>query len=161
MLLTLLTSFALLSCGGGSDEPDTPTPSVTITLRSQSISEGAEVEATNTTVLTLNYNTTVKVTGTGITLNGASVTAMSNSTTAMSVDIPLALEAGTDYVVKVAKNAIVATADQTVSASEFTLNFKTKAKPAATIATSPVAASTDAAKKLYSYFYEQYGKKVI
>ena len=138
MLLTLLTSF-----------------------RSQSISEGAEVEATNTTVLTLNYNTTVKVTGTGITLNGASVTAKSNSTTAMSVDIPLALEAGKDYVVKVTKNAIVATADQTVSAPEFTLNFKTKAKPAATIATSPVAASTDAAKKLYSYFYEQYGKKVI
>ena len=162
ILLTLISLFVLLSCGGSSDESnDTPTPPVTITLRSQSISEGAEVEAANTTVLTLNYNTTVKVTGTGITLNGASVTAKSNSTTAMSVDIPLALEAGKDYVVKVTKNAIVATADQTVSAPEFTLNFKTKAKPAATIATSPVAASTDAAKKLYSYFYEQYGKKVI
>ena len=161
MLLTLISSFVLLSCGGGGDEPDTPTPSVTIILRSQSISEGAEVEAANTTVLTLNYNTTVKVTGTGITINGTNVTAKSNSTTTMSVDIPLALEEGTEYVVKVAKNAIVATADPTVSAPEFTLNFKTKAKPATAIATSPVVATTDAAKKLYSYFYEQYGKKVI
>jgi hypothetical protein len=50
-LLTLISSFVLLSCGGGgSDEPETPTPSVTVTLRSQSISEGAEVEAANTTV---------------------------------------------------------------------------------------------------------------
>ena len=161
-LLTLISSFVLLSCGGGgSDEPETPTPSVTVTLRSQSISEGAEVEAANTTVLTLNYNTTVKVTGTGITLNGASITAKSNSTTTMSVDIPLALEAGNDYVVKVAKNAIVATADPKVSAPEFTLNFKTKAKLTSTIATSPIAASTNAAKKLYGYLYEQYGKKVI
>lgn len=162
ILLTLISLFVLLSCGGSSDESnDTPTPPVTITLRSQSISEGAEVESANTTILTLSYNTTVKVTGTGITLNGTSVTAKSNSTTSMAVDIPLALEDGTDYVVKVAKNAIVSTADPTVSAPEFTLNFKTKAKPVSTIASSPVIASTNAAKNLYTFFRNQYGQKVI
>ena len=97
------------------------------------------MESANTTILTLSYNTTVKVTGTGITLNGTSVTAKSNSTTSMAVDIPLALEDGTDYVVKVAKNAIVSTADPTVSAPEFTLNFKTKAKPVSTIASSAIS----------------------
>ena len=162
ILLTLISLFVLLSCGGSSDESnDTPTPPVTITLRSQSISEGAEVESANTMILTLSYNTTVKVTGTGITLNGTSVTAKSNSTTSMAVDIPLALEDGTDYVVKVAKNAIVSTADPTVSAPEFTLNFKTKAKPVSTIASSPVIASTNAAKNLYTFFRNQYGQKVI
>ena len=161
-LLTVF-SLGLTACGdddggsgGGGD-----TPTVTVSLRSQSISEGAEVDAASTIVLTLSYNTTVKVTGTGITLNGASVTAKSNPTTAMAVDIPLTLEAGTSYEVKVAKNAIVATGDASASAPEFTLHFSTKAKPAYVIDASPVVATTDAAVRLYSFFREQYGQKVI
>lgn len=134
MIISIITSsFTLLSCGGGNDDPDpTPTPSTSIILRSQSFSEGAEVDAKSTTVFTLNYNTTVKVTGSGITLNGSNVTAKSNATTAMAVDIPLVLEAGKNYVLKVGKGAIVATSDASVSAPELTLNFKTKeeAKPA-------------------------------
>ena len=73
LLTMLLASFVLFSCGGD-DANDSgggsPTPSgITITLRSMSISQGAEVDAATTTVLTLNYNNTVKVTGSGITLN--------------------------------------------------------------------------------------------
>ena len=135
MLMLLIASFALYSCGGDDDGGSTTggggssTPSSTnIILRSQSISEGAEVDAATTTVLTLEYNKTVKATGTGITLNGTSVTATSNATTAMKVDIPLALEDGKSYVVKVAKGAIVSSTDASASAPEFTLNFTTKAK---------------------------------
>ena len=131
--LMLMASIILSGCGGSSsDEPEpAPTPSVNIILRSQSISEGAEVDAESTTVLTLNYNTTVKVTGTGITLNGTAVTGKSNATTTMSVDIPLTLQEGTKYTLKVEKGAIVSTSDVNASAPAFTLNFTTKegAKP--------------------------------
>jgi endoglucanase len=131
--LMLMVTIALFGCGSSSsDEPEpTPTPSVNIILRSQTISEGTEVDAKSTTVLTLNYNTTVKVTGSGITLNGAAVAAKSNPTTAMSVDIPLTLEEGTKYTLKVEKGAIISTTDANSSAPEFTLNFTTKesAKP--------------------------------
>lgn len=133
LLLMLIASFALCGCGGddandSSSSGSTPSPGVNVILRSQSISAGAEVDAATTTVLTLNYNTTVKVTGVGITLNGTAVTAKSSATTTMSVDIPLALEDGKSYEVKVAKGAIVSTTDASASAPEFTLNFTTKAK---------------------------------
>lgn len=133
LLLMLIASFALCGCGGddandSSSSGSTPSPGVNVILRSQSISAGAEVDAATTTVLTLNYNTTVKVTGVGITLNGSAVTAKSSANTTMSVDIPLALEDGKSYEVKVAKGAIVSTTDASASAPEFTLNFTTKAK---------------------------------
>lgn len=135
-LMMLIASLVFISCGGddGSDNSSSggggssSSSGVTIVLRSQSISAGAEVDAASTTMLTLNYNTTVKVTGNGITLNGNPVTAKSNSTTTMSVDIPLSLEDGTSYTVHVAKGAIVSTIDATVSAPEFTLTFTTKVK---------------------------------
>lgn len=124
--LTLMASFVMFSCGDDDGDDPTPTPSVNITLSSQTISEGAEVDAKSTTVLTLFYNTNVKVTGTGITLNGIAVTAKSNASTTTAVDIPLALEEGMNYTVKIAKGAIVSTTDATASAPEFTLNFTTR-----------------------------------
>ena len=130
--LMLVASMTMFSCGSSNsnDEPE-PTPSVNIILRSQSINEGAEVDAASTTVLTLDYNTTVRVTGSGITLNGTAVTAKSNAKTAMSVDIPLDLKEAKSYTLKVEKGAIVSTTDANSSAPEFTLNFTTKegAKP--------------------------------
>ena len=121
----LLFAFVALMAFGCNKE-DKPEP-ITIELRSQSISEGAVVDAKTTTVLTLSYNNPVKVTGTGITLNGVAVTAKSDKTSSVSVDIPLALAEGTSYTLKVAKGAIVSTTDATASAPAFTLNFATKA----------------------------------
>ena len=159
--ILLFTAIALISCGEGSDDPDEKNKSnINITLRSQTIEEGAEIDA-GTSVLTLNYNTTVKVTGSGITINGTNVTAKSNEKTSMSVDIPLTLEAGMSYVVKVSKGAIVSSIDAAVSVPELTINFRTKAKPQSVISATPVAATTDTAQKLYAYFLEQYGKKTI
>ena len=88
--------------------------------------DGAEVDA-KTSVLTLHYNYPVKVTGTGISLNGVAVTAKSNISSPVSVDIPLALAEGTRYTLRVERGAIVSTTDAAVSAPEFTLNFSTKA----------------------------------
>ena len=124
-LLMLLASFVLPACGG-SDSNDTPP--VNLLLRSQSISEGAVVDAESTTILTLSYNNTVKVSGSGITLNGNPIAAKSNASSALTIDIPLSLEAGTSYTLKVAKGAIISTTDTNASAPEFTLNFTTKAK---------------------------------
>ena len=165
VLMALNVSFVLTACGSDDDEDEgggnTPTP--TITLLSQSIQEGAEVVASATTVLTLGYNTTVQpVTNGDITLNGTKIQAKSNSTTKMRVDIPLDLEAGKSYILRVGKGAIVSTANNTISAPEFTLNFTTKATGNKNIATAPVNANaTEAAKRLYSYFKDQYGQKVI
>ena len=84
------------------------------------------MDAKSTTMLSLRYNDLVKVTGTGITLNGSAVTAQSNATSALSVDIPLNLEEDMKYILKIEKGAIVSKNDPTVSAPEFTLNFTTK-----------------------------------
>ena len=164
ILLVFIAVLSTFSCGGDNNSDNSPTPSINLILRSQTITDGSEVDALSTTVLTLTYNNTVKVVGSGITLNGKSVTAKSNETTSMAVDIPLALEAGKNYVLKVAKGAIVSTIDTNVSVPEFSLNFMTKEKTqpvTPSISATPVAATTDAATKLYTYFKNQYGQKVI
>lgn len=126
LLMMLIASVAAFSCGGDDSDPGSPsTPPASINLLYQSISEGAELDAATTTVLTLTYNNAVKVIGSGITLNGANITATSN---AAKVEIPLSLEDGKNYVLKVAKGAIVSASNDAVSAPEFTLNFSTKAK---------------------------------
>ena len=171
LLMSLCSPYLLTACSGGDDDSDDPngggggTSNPTIVLRTQSIQEGAEVDAATTTVLTLGYNTTVKpVTGGDITLNGTKVQATSNSKTKMDVDIPLELEEGKSYTLKVAKGAIVSS-DGKSEAPAFTLNFTTKAKQQPVnpdIASAPVNANaTEAAKSLYTYFKNQYGQKVI
>ena len=167
-LFTIL-SISLSACGGndsGDDNGNTGGGSTTsIILRNQSISNGAEVDAAATTMLTLTYNTTVKVTANAdITLNGDKVTANSNATTKMAVDIPLALTDGSDYTLKVAKGAIVSANNEQVSAPELTITFKTHAKNKPVnpdLSPTPVCATTDAALKLYSYLVQQYGRNII
>ena len=120
-IISIVFVLILFSCSS-----EDATEPITIQLRSQSITEGAEVDA-KTSVLTLHYNYPVKVTGTGISLNGVAVTAKSNISSPVSVDIPLALAEGTRYTLRVERGAIVSTTDAAVSAPEFTLNFSTKA----------------------------------
>ena len=121
----LLVAFTLVNTSCSGDE-STDTQPIKIALRSQSIAEGAVVEAKATTLLTLVYNNPVKVTGTGITLNGVALNAKTG-TASTSVDIPLVLAEGTKYVLKAVNGAIVSTADAKLAAPEFVLNFSTKA----------------------------------
>ena len=122
-----LLFFELVLLAFGCSNENNAEPSITIQLRSQSIAEGAEVDARTTTVLTLHYNNPVKVTGSGIKLNGVTITAKNNTSSPVSIDIPLALAEGTRYTLKVEKGAVVSTTDPKASAPEFTLNFTTKA----------------------------------
>ena len=122
-IISVVFLLFVFSCNGEKDVE----PPITIQLRSQSITEGAEVDAQTTKVLSLQYNYPVKVTGTGIKLNGVAVTAKSNTSSPLSVDIPLALKEGMSYTLRIEKGAIVSTTDATASAPELTLNFTTKA----------------------------------
>ncbi len=126
---TLLAAVTMTACSSSDDEPSTaPVQPISIELRSQSIADGAVVDASTTTVLTLEYNIAVKVSGTGITLNDAAVSATRSATTPTAVDIPLSLSDGRQYTVKVEKGAITSATDATVGAPALTLSFSTKAR---------------------------------
>ncbi len=125
-LYFLISFFAVLALTACSDGDESSQPVVNIALLSQSIAEGAEVDADTTTVLTLNYNNAVRVTGNGITLNGAAVSATVGASKPTTVVIPLTLTAGTTYFLKIEPGAIVSATTATVSAPSFTLNFTTK-----------------------------------
>ncbi len=166
MMVALLP--LLWGCGGDddpADDPVVPTPSVNVSMRSQSIAEGAEVDAPSTTQLALTYSVSVKLSASAsITLNGAPVNATRNPNDVTGILIPLTLEEGTSYTLIVPEGAVVASSNASATAPAFTLNFKTKEKAQSVtpnIVTTPVAATTDAAKKLYAYLLEQYGRKVI
>ena len=160
-----VASLSLFSCGGDGDSDDESPASPSLILRQQSIAEGAEVDARTTTILTLTYNNTVSISPTAdIKLNGAQLKATSNAITTMAVDIALALNEGTDYTLTVSQGAFVSTTDAKAVSPAFTLRFKTQAKNVPVnpdISATPVIATTEAAKKLYSYLVEQYGRKTI
>lgn len=119
--------FIASSCGDDDDIPE-PEP-VNVFLRSSTISEGAEVDAEETTLVTLLYNTLVSVAAdANITLNGKKITAQSDKSSALRIIIPLALEDGESYTLKVPAGSIVNSTDGKTSAPEYTLSFTTKKK---------------------------------
>ena len=122
-IVFVLFVLCAFNCNGGDDTD----PPITIQLRSQSIKEGAVVDAKATQVLTLHYNNPVRVTGTGIKLNGVAITARNSTSSPVSVEIPLALAEGTSYTLRIEKGAIVSKTDANTSAPELILNFTTKA----------------------------------
>lgn len=128
VLLTVGTAlFMFAACG--SDEPDDPaTPTKTyVSQRSCTISEGAVVDAASTTVVTISYNTVVNITaGADVTLNGTKVTPVANAQTKMNVDIPLALQPGQSYELKVSEGAFTAKDDTQKVNPAFTLKFTTR-----------------------------------
>lgn len=82
-----------------------------------------------------------------------------------TVEIPLGLQAGKEYILQVVEGAIIAADDPSVKAPAFTLKFKTISKEESdqtyTIPAEPVTASAESAKKLYTYLLSQYGRKTI
>ena len=156
------------SCGDDDDANDDSgnvQPTTMLTLRQQSIQDGAEVNAETTTLLTLTYNQAVTVSpSANITLNGTRITASSNKTTALMVDIALSLEKGQSYRLHIPQGSFIATKDAKAVNPELTLNFTTKADPKPVdpnISTTPVIASTEQALRLYTYMLSQYGQKTI
>lgn len=173
LFLTLVT-LLVTACGGDDDgtpvvptPTPTPTPDASITLVSQSITNGAEVDPATTRQLTLTYSTSVRVVSNAdITLNGSQLMATLNTADDKTVIIPLSLQGGTDYTLKIGKGAILAAANTLVSAPELTLNFKTTGEqpsvtPTPGISQTPLTASTASAQRLYRYMLEQYGHKTL
>lgn len=164
-LLSLITAFIIIlvtACGGGDSGGGTTPTTVTLSLTNNNISEGAEVDASTTTILTLTYNKIIKISSAAnITVNGVMVSASINPNNVMAINVPLSLEAGKSYTVKVPSGSIVYASDASVTAADFTLNFTTKAAAKPEISSVPVTATSEAAIKLYKYMVDQYGKKVI
>jgi len=172
VLLLTIATLLLTACGGDDDKDSptpspTPTPAITVSLQNQTITDNAEIDAETTTELTLTYNVNVNIqNNSGITLNGSKLFANTNG---KNVTIPLGLQDGKKYTLNIAEGCIVATDDSRAKAPAFTLTFKTKAKETphsggtdkSQISTTPIIASTKAAKTLYSYLLEQYGEKTI
>ena len=128
MLSLILSTLALLSCGGDNPEEVKPTGlQETIVLRSSSLAEGSEVDASSTKMITLSYNTLVTISpSASITLNGQVVKASSNSVTSMAIDIPVSLESGTPYTLTVPSGSVLAQEDASRTAPAYTLSFTTK-----------------------------------
>lgn len=124
-------AFALTACGGddpeGPDTPDVPdTKPSYLELRLHTIDEGAEVVASETEVITLAYSKGVNIaSNANVTLNGQKVTPVAGRADAY-VDIPVKLEDGTQYELKVAEGAFVAKEDAKMVNPAYTLKFSTK-----------------------------------
>lgn len=104
--------------------------------------------------------------GASITLNNSRLMARVDDTDKQTVAISLGLSDDKEYTLKLAAGAVVLATDAKVQAPELIITFKTKKKdtqpePSTNIPSEPVTASTDTAKKLYKYLYDQYGKKTI
>ena len=127
LLSLILSTFAFVSCGGDETEVKPGGLRETIVLRSSSLVEGCEVDASSITMITLSYNTLVTVSSAAnITLNGQVVKARSNSITSMAIDIPVSLESGTSYTLKVPSGSVLAQEDATQTAPDYTLSFTAK-----------------------------------
>ena len=167
MLLCLMP--ALTACGGDDDNDSggstTGGGSTTHSIRllTQSISNGSTVDAATTTVLTLAYNQKVSIVDDAdITVNGTRTTAIGSTVSTTMIDIPLSLEPGTSYTVRVAKGALVLSTDSKVQAPEVSVTFSTKAAAQpSNISSTPSTHCNDAAQRLYSIFADNYGKKII
>lgn len=158
-LLSFL-AIALLPISCGDDDEDA-TDDVTVAMTSQSVAEGAEIDALSTTQIALYYNMPVQVAGaSNITLNGTKVQASRNSKNVTGIIIPVQLEEGVSYTLKVSAGSVVAESNRSATAPEFTLHFKTYASQESNITPLPLTTNSDAVK-LYRYLLSQYGQKVI
>ncbi|MBQ9667646.1 MAG: hypothetical protein IJV45_02710 [Prevotella sp.] len=160
--LKLLLSFAVvllpLSCG---DDNEALGDDVTVVMTSQSVAEGAEVDALSTTEIALYYNMPVQVgSAASITLNGVRVQAQRNPRNATGIVIPVQLEEGASYTLKLPAGSVVAESNRSATAPELVLNFRTYAPRGGNIAQLPLTTNSDAVR-LYRYLYSQYGQKVI
>lgn len=170
LLGTILSApLALVSCGGGSDDPIIDQPgktTVDLKLRSASIAEGATVKASATTQVILAYNNIVSISpSANITLNGNKVQATLSQETAMKVVVSLgALADGTSYKLNVPAGSIISLEDGKTTAPDFTLNFKTeegKQIDITKIGDLTNKNATKEAKNVYQFLKENYGKKQL
>lgn len=167
ILLMFLAAFVNNSCGGDGDDPQ-PAPIAPVVTAPSVVATTPTNNATDIAIGTVSvkvvYDKDVMMSSdaslqpkvSGGTLSGS--TAISGKTLSFSVNCP---DYETKVTVTLPKGLIGVTG---ALASDYSFSFTTAKKPeahSANIDSAPVIASTDQALKLYSYFREQYGQKVI
>ena len=158
----------LLSCGGDGDDP-VPAPSPTANVPSVTTTTPANGQ-TDVPVgivdISISYDTkvmkdnskTITVSGGNAKLKGTSSLADGNQTLNLAVECP---DYETLVSVTIPEGHVFNTAGK---AAAYTLTFttaKAPEKPSANITKTLVNGETAQVKKLYSYFLEQYGEKII
>lgn len=168
-IFTLL--FATMSCGGsdsggsaGGDNGSGGVTTVAPSVVSTTPTNGATDISIGSVAITVNYDQTVSLVSTDkskIQISGGTITAMaaSGKSITLTANCP---DYNATVNITIPKDLVVNANSQGASAHRFSFTTVAAPTPVNTdIATSPVVATTEPAKKLYSYFVEQYGQKVI
>lgn len=127
-----VTAVALAACDGDNpaDDPipgdNTDQPTTYLDLRLCNIEEGSTVLAAETEVIELGYNKAVEITATtNVTLNGEKIVPVKGKTDAY-VDIPVKLQNGQLYELKIAEGAFVAKENAKMVNPALSIKFRTK-----------------------------------
>ncbi len=151
-----LLAVVAASCSDNMEDEVTFTPT---TASSDAIAEGSTVDLLLHRDITVNYTHPVKIVNpSAITLNGKPVEGVTANICALN--IPLRLEAGTDYTLTVGDGALVRYDHPEMAADPYTLRFSTRPAPVLDAELTDPAA-TPAAKKLFAMLKSQYGNKTL
>ena len=172
-ILIAMTSLMMLGCGGGDDAGSSaggsgggnsaPTTSAPV-VSSVAPANGATDIAIGDVAITVTYDQTVQLASTDkskIQISGGTITALSASgkEVKMTANCP---ENSKTVAITIPKDLVTNANSQGAGAYSFSFTTVAAVAPVNTdIASTPVAATTEPAKKLYSYFVEQYGQKMI
>lgn len=167
-LITLFLVALTTACGGGDDDntdtggggQTTSAPKVV----SVSPVNGATDIATGEVTVTLTYDQAIRLTSTSrssIQISGGTVESIGISNALLKIIVSCPTY-NTTVALTIPKGLVTNVSQQ--QAEAYSLSFTTvkETEPVSpSIPATPQTASTDAAKKLYSYFVEQYGQKTI
>ena len=151
-----LFAVVAASCSDNMEDDVTFTPT---TAATDAIAEGSTVDLLLHRNITVNYTHPVKIANAAaITLNGKPVEGATANI--CQLNIPLDLEAGTDYTLVVGEGALVRYDHPDMAADPYTLHFSTRPAPVLDADLIDPAA-TPAAKKLFEFLKSQYGSKTM
>lgn len=151
-----LLAVVAVSCSDNMEDEVTYTPT---TASTDAIADGSTIDLLLHRDITVNYTHPVKIVNpSAITLNGKPVEGVTANICALN--IPLRLEAGTDYTLTVGDGALVRYDHSEMAADPYTLRFSTRPAPVLDAELTDPAA-TPAAKKLFAMLKSQYGNKTL
>lgn len=151
-----LLAVVAVSCSDNMEDEVTFTPT---TASSDAIAEGSTVDLLLHRDITVTYTHPVKIVNpAAITLNGKPVDGATANVCALN--IPLRLEAGTDYTLTVGEGALVRYDHPEMGADPYVLHFTTRPAPVLDAELTDPAATPEA-KKLFAFLQSQYGQKTM
>lgn len=151
-----LFAVVAASCSDNMEDDVTLTPT---TASSDAITEGSTIDMLLHRDITVKYSHPVRIVNPdGITLNGKPVSGAVAKV--CELNIPLTLEAGTDYTLAVAPGALARYDHPEISVDAYSLKFSTRPAPVLDAELTDPAATPEA-KALFELLKSQYGKKTM